>query len=62
MYKLPGSSVKLKAVKSREGTEERAAASEEESVVVCVEQVDVASPVFSMRKKIYIPFAYFQHD
>ena len=38
----------MEAVKCREGTKKRASASEKESVIVDVEQVDMAGPVWTM--------------
>ena len=38
----------MEAVKGREGTKKRASAREKESVIVDVEQVDMAGPVWTM--------------
>ena len=46
---LPIGLVKSEAVKGREGAKKRSAASEKESGVVHIEQVDMASPVFPKR-------------
>ena len=48
VFELPGGLVKLEAVKGREGTKKRASAREKESVIVDLEQVDMAGPVWTM--------------
>ena len=52
---VPGGLVKLEAVKGREGAKKRPAAGEKESVVVHVEQVDMAGPVSPKEDRIYYP-------
>ena len=60
-FKLPGGSIKLEAVKGRECTKKRAATCEKDSVIVDIEQVDMAGPVYS-EKNIVGQCQNHQHD